>query len=159
MIIDDAGSGIKNEKDCVNNSRISKNSNLSLLKLNTRLDTSLNGRSQFVSPRKYGNSSFHSSNSLQNSINSISFPKSSRFISSERLSPGFYKLPDQMTKRSAAIGYGDRKVFERDLKSPSPNAYTIQSIFEENLKKKKGTIFHPRIEVKNGVKFYFNLLL
>jgi hypothetical protein len=157
MINDDAVAGIK--KECINNSSISKNSKLSISKLAAYVDNSLILSSQIDSPRKYGSSSFHSSSSLQNSINSISFPKSSRFITSERISPGFYKLPDYVSKRSAAIGYDVKMVFEKDKESPSPNAYTIQSIFEENLMKKKGTIFHPRIEIKNGVKTNINIFI
>jgi len=97
--------------------------------------------------RNYGISPFQSSTSLQKSINSITFPKSVRFDSNKKISPGFYKLPELNNKRGAYIGFGKKITFRDLANSPPPNMYEIRSVFEENLLHNKGSIFHPKLDI------------
>jgi hypothetical protein len=143
----------KNKQDANNPTGMSKISKPITTKLN--LDTNADSNLSYLdNPRSYGISPFHSSTSLLKSINSITFPKSLRFDSSQEISPGFYKLPELNNNRGASIGLGKKITFKDLAHSPPPNKYNIQSIFDENLKKGKGAIFHVRLNYKNGVRIF-----
>jgi len=65
-----------------------------------------------------------------------------------RICDNIYNIPDFKTTRSTSIGYGNRKNFLKIYESnnPSPAQYTISSVFETNLKKRKGPIMGSKFE-------------
>lgn len=95
-------------------------------------------------PRYLGFSQFQSSNTLQNSSYVWSFPKTQRTRKKDyiKYNDNIYNIPDLKTTRSTNLGYGIRKIFNYFQKKnePSPASYSIKSLFEINLDKKKGPI-------------------
>lgn len=91
---------------------------------------------------------FESSNTLQNSIHNIVFPKDKRFPKSMILyeNSEFYCPPPIKSARAAGIGLGNKKDFLPLLKTPSPCAYKIISCFDLNLQKNKGNTIEEEME-------------
>lgn len=90
-------------------------------------------------------SPFKSSNTLQNSVNSYSFPKEDRFhLNYKKNSPdSLYSIPESKSQRFTSQGYGN-KVEMHNLTgkgAPAPNAYKLKSCFDNYLDHKKGVIF------------------
>jgi hypothetical protein len=98
--------------------------------------------------RNYGMSNYHSSSTLQNSVNTCSFGKTLRFKDSYKkpIVETFYDLPGLKLTRSTTFGIGDRKVFKNLNNSPSPDRYNIKGSVDISLEKRKGTKLMPRIE-------------
>ena len=92
--------------------------------------------------RKPGYSEFKSSNTLQNSSNIYSFPKSIRMDarSNKKLCDNIYNIPEQKSTRFTSIGYGQRgNILSNDAgRFPSPQSYKYESLFDYNIKHKKG---------------------
>lgn len=150
---------LKNSENDVNISNMNPSRISKPLSTKFNIDTTINNNMSNVdSSRNYGISNFHSSNSLQNSIKCITFPRSPRFNPNEENSPGFYKLPDINNKRGASIGYGKKFAFKDTADSPPPNKYFIKSKFTENVEKGKGCIIHPKLSYKFGVNILINII-
>ena len=83
---------------------------------------------------------FQSAFSLQNSTFKYSFPKSNRFIDIIPTNDVIYNLPTEPSRKAASIGYGCKtELADKSAKNiPSVNDYTITSIFDQNLKEKRG---------------------
>ncbi len=118
---------------------------------------SLNVLSKNINNRRYlGFSQFQSSNTLQNSSYIWSFPKTQRTRRKDymKYNDNIYNIPDFKTTRTTNLGYGIRKIFNNIKRKdePSPASYTIKSLFEYNLDKKKGPIMtnKPKFSWKNN---------
>lgn len=99
--------------------------------------------------RSYGISEFKSSNSLQNSTNAYSMPKDERFKGSyKKLIDTMYNVPDNRNLRATCLGYGQKDITPKGTQTPAPSTYYIKSIFEENLKMKKGTVIGSKLPYK-----------
>ncbi len=88
-----------------------------------------------------GISNFQSSNTLQNSSHIYSIPKSIRINDKgyRKLCDNIYNIPDSKSKRATNLGYGNRSHIFDDLeKFPSPQEYKFESLFDYNLKHRKG---------------------
>ena len=72
-----------------------------------------------------------------------SFPKADRFFYQKKpLCDSIYNIPDKFSKRKAALGYGTKSDFTKNVAgNPSPNQYNISAYIDVNLKKKKGYTF------------------
>ena len=91
--------------------------------------------------RMPGYSLFQSSNTLQNSSHIYSMPKALRMDHKQdkKLCDNIYNIPDQKSKRFTSLGYGQRSNLIRDAsRYPSPQSYKYESLFDYNLKHKKG---------------------
>ena len=91
--------------------------------------------------RRPGYSEFQSSNTLQNSSHIYSFPKSIRMDNklNKKLCDNIYNIPEQKSTRFTTLGYGKRGNASSELsKYPSPQEYEYESLFDYNLKHKKG---------------------
>ena len=91
--------------------------------------------------RMPGYSVFQSSNTLQNSSHIYSIPKSIRMDNRlhKKLCDNIYNLPEQKSTRFTNLGLGKRgKIFEDLNKYPSPQEYKFESLFDYNIKHKKG---------------------
>lgn len=78
--------------------------------------------------RKLGISQYQSAASLQNSVPTISFPKSSRFnlIYKKSGNDNLYTFRTTLNSRSTTQGYGSKWNFAKtNLLSPPPNAYNL----------------------------------
>jgi hypothetical protein len=89
-----------------------------------------------------------SATSLQNSVYSWSFSKSSRFRDNKASEKGsLYTLPDFKNRRAPSLGFGTkydlRPLQGRD--SPPPNTYRIKTVFDINMIKKKGPIILEKL--------------
>lgn len=87
-------------------------------------------------------STFESAFSLQKSTFKYTIPKSIRFTDKPILTDALYNLRTEPDKRGTYIGYGSKlELAQKELKNvPSPNDYTIRSIFEKNMAYKKGYV-------------------
>ena len=100
-------------------------------------------------PRYPGFSEFISSSSLRNSSYCWSLGRAPRasLNSYKKYNDNIYNIPDFKSTRFTNLGYGSRK----DLRptpgkgDPSPDAYKIYSLFENNLRHKKGPILGQRL--------------
>lgn len=94
--------------------------------------------------RYLGLSEFHSEHSFQNSSHIWSFPKTPRFKNPRSyMNAFFYNLKPLQSNISTSFSKAKRiplthKMFER---SPSPQAYSIKGLAEDNISKGKGTSF------------------
>ena len=91
--------------------------------------------------RMPGHSSFQSSNTLQNSSHIYSMPKSIRMDNRlhKKLCDNIYTIPDQKSTRFTNLGYGQRgQIFEDLNKFPSPQSYKFESLFDYNIRHRKG---------------------
>ena len=91
--------------------------------------------------RRPGYSEFQSSNTLQNSSHIYSFPKSIRMDNklNKKLCDNIYNIPEQKSTRFTTLGYGKRGNASSELsKYPSPQEYEYESLFDYNIKHKKG---------------------
>ena len=89
--------------------------------------------------RKPGYSEFKSSNTLQNSSNIYSFPKSIRMDakSHKKLCDNIYNIPEQKSTRFTSLCYGQRGNISNDAgRFPSPQSYKYESLFDYNIKHK-----------------------
>ena len=85
-------------------------------------------------------SSFQSSFSLQNSIFKYSFPKTNRFIQKSPPSDVIYNIPTELSTKATSLGFGRKSdLADKNAKdTPSANNYVITSLFDKNIKEKKG---------------------
>lgn len=92
-------------------------------------------------------SEYQSSSTLQNSIYSWTFPRTHRFKDAikEPSVHTIYNLPRLSGTRSTNFGYGVRKVFEDKKDNPPPNSYSIPTVFDTNILKKKGISLNGKI--------------
>lgn len=107
-------------------------------------------------PRYPGFSEFMSSSSLRNSSYCWSLGRAPRssLKTYKKYNDNIYNIPDFKSTRFTNLGYGPR----RDLRptpgkgDPSPDAYKIYSLFENNIRHKKGPILGQRLlfERKEG---------
>jgi len=101
--------------------------------------------SNIRNPRYPGFSQFTSSNALRNSSYCWTIGKDKRIKdkSYKTYNDNIYNLPDFKSTRYTILGYGKRGLFWHNYGkgSPSPNTYTIKTVFDMNLKHKKGFIF------------------
>ena len=91
--------------------------------------------------RKPGFSEFNSANTLQNSSCIYSIPRSIRMNRKldKKLCDNIYNIPEQKSKRFTTLGYGQRGNISTDAQRyPSPQSYKYESLFDYNLKHKKG---------------------
>ena len=91
--------------------------------------------------RMPGHSIFQSSNTLQNSSHIYSIPKSIRINDKgyRKLNDNIYNIPDSRSKRATNLGYGKRSNIFDDLERfPSPQSYKFESLFDYNIKHRKG---------------------
>ena len=93
-----------------------------------------------------GFSEFQSENSLQNSSYCWSFTKEERFKTNNSLTQSMYNSPGIRTTRTTTFGIGERKTFPYKKREylPSPDTYSLTSIFDMNIKKKKGASILPK---------------
>lgn len=88
-----------------------------------------------------GYSEFKSSNTLQNSSHIYSIPKSIRMDNkfNQKLCDNIYNIPQQKSTRFTNLGLGQRgRIFDDINKFPSPQSYKYESLFDYNIKHKKG---------------------
>jgi hypothetical protein len=101
--------------------------------------------SNIRNPRYPGFSQFTSSNALRNSSYCWTIGKDKRIKdkSYKKYNDNIYNIPDSKSKRSTMLGFGKKNLLFSSLKNgnPSPDAYNIRTIFDINLKHKKGIIF------------------
>jgi hypothetical protein len=92
-------------------------------------------------------SEYQSSSTFQNSVYSFSFCRTDRFKNAvkEPSVHTIYNLPSLLTTRSTNFGYGARKVFEGKKGSPSPDRYSIPTLFDINIAKQNGTKLNSKI--------------
>ena len=91
--------------------------------------------------RRPGFSEFQSSNTLQNSSHIYSYTKSIRMDNklNKKLCDNIYNIPEQKSTRFTTLGYGKRGNASSELsKYPSPQEYEYESLFDYNIKHKKG---------------------
>lgn len=91
--------------------------------------------------RLLGMSTYQSVNSLQNSVHTWTFNRADRWKGGtyrKCLTDSIYTLPGSLSTRYTTFGYGVRKDFRPipGRESPSPDRYSIRSIFDS--KKTKG---------------------
>lgn len=95
-------------------------------------------------------SQFQSTNSFQNSVISWTFGKNKRFKNSKTSNDKLYNISGVISMRGASMGYGTKY----DLMplngrgSPSPNAYSIKSLFDSDGSRvhKKGIILAQKLK-------------
>jgi hypothetical protein len=88
-------------------------------------------------------SSYKSSNSLQNSIHSYSFPRQIKFNGTYKnsLSQTLFKLPDSKSTKYTTLGFGNRYDFSNPNGKDSPGpSYKVKSCFEKSVAHKKGPL-------------------
>ena len=94
-------------------------------------------------PRYLGFSEFLSSNALRNSSYGWTIGKDKRIKDKayKKYNDNIYNLPDLKSSRYTIPGYGQRKdmrpVIEKN--NPGPNRYFLESLFDYNLKHRKGS--------------------
>jgi len=104
-----------------------------------------------------------SCSTLQSGIASYSIPKTRRFKDSYKVSycESIYSLPE-LKSTGVSIGNSTRKhLFDKKFNVPSVHDYVHTSVFEENVKKKKGYSISNKIKIKvKLLGFYFvNILI
>lgn len=87
-------------------------------------------------------SCYKSSNSLQNSVHSYSFPKQTKFNGTYRNSLSqTYKLPDWKSPKYTTLGFGHRYDLSNPYGKDSPGpSYKIKSCFDRSVAQKKGPL-------------------
>ena len=102
-------------------------------------------------------SQYQSTNSLQNSVISWTFPKKKRFIDFTQTNGKLYNIPTYKTNRATTQGYGNKYDFvsSHGKDSPSPFDYNLKSIFDINKEEHKGVIF--AMKLKNLVKNIYHI--
>lgn len=100
-------------------------------------------------PRLLGFSTFFSSNALRNSSYCWTFGKEKRVKDTafKKYNDQIYNLPNFKSTRYTTQGFGTRKDFRpvAGKGCPSPSAYNLFSIFDYNIRHKKGASLGPRI--------------
>jgi hypothetical protein len=105
--------------------------------------------------------SYISCSTLQSGIASYSIPKTRRFKDSYKVSycESIYSLPE-LKSTGVSIGNSTRKhLFDEKFNVPSVHDYVHTSVFEENVKKKKGYSISNKIKIKVkllGFDFVYN---
>ena len=100
-------------------------------------------------PRYPGFSEFFSSNALQNSSYCWTIGKDQRIKdkSYKKYNDNIYNIPDFRSTRYTTQGYGTKKDFWVQLGKgdPSPDTYKIESLFDFNVNKKRGSSLGERL--------------
>ena len=109
--------------------------------------------SHISNPRYPGFSEFISMNVLRNSSYCWSIGKDRRIKdkSYKKYNDNIYNIPSLKSTRYTIQGYGTRKDFYIPLGKgvPSPNAYSLLSIFDSNIRKKIGKSLGARLNYSN----------
>ena len=96
-----------------------------------------------------GFSEFFSSNALQNSSYCWSIGKDARIKDKlyKKYNDNIYNIPDFKTERYTIQGYGTKENFWNPFGrgDPSPDRYNILSLFDINIKKRKGKTMGARL--------------
>ena len=94
-------------------------------------------------PRYPGFSQFTSSNALQNSSYCWTIPKDVRVKVREykKLCDNIYNIPDNKSNRFTIQGFGQRggQFISKNQFTPSPLTYTINSLFDYNIRHNRGS--------------------
>ena len=93
-------------------------------------------------PRYPGFSQFSSPSSLQNSSYCWTIPKDVRIKDKgyKKLNDNIYNIPDNKSNRYTSQGYGQRggQFISKNKFTPSPQTYTINTLFDYNLRHNRG---------------------